>query len=215
MQFVLRSTVMNRNLSYNKITSISNGTFTGLGSLSILFATLHSSRNVILFDSNVMGRDLSYNQITSIFDGAFTGLDSLISLFVASMTRCTMHFVLHLTVINRYLHINRITSISKGAFPDLGSLTELFATCTFVAPCTHVSFIQQGSVLQQNHIDIQRRLRWTWQLDNPVRYLNFFLRVLMLHSTVINRNLFNNQITSISNGIFTGLDSLTTLFVVD
>ncbi len=72
---------------------------------------------------------------------------------------------------------------------------------------------EQGSFLQSNHIYIERHLQWSWQLDHTVGYFTSFHLELVIHALIINRNMAANRIASISNGIFTGLGSLTILFV--
>jgi Leucine-rich repeat (LRR) protein len=74
---------MNRELSYNQITSIPNGAFAGLGNLTTLFVSFEFvTRDVCVLDWGVVTRDLNFNRITSISNGAFTGLGNLTQLFV-------------------------------------------------------------------------------------------------------------------------------------
>ncbi len=80
--FVHYSSVMNRDMSYNQITSISNAAFTGLGNLTSLSGSMNPLCDVFVHYSSVMNRSLHYNQITSISKGVFAGLGNLTTLFV-------------------------------------------------------------------------------------------------------------------------------------
>ncbi len=71
---------------------------------------------------------------------------------------------------------------------------------------------EQVPTWQPNHIYIERRLRWTRQLDRTVCYSISLHNVCVLYSSVMNRQLDYTQITSLWNETFAGLGGLTYLF---
>ncbi len=100
-------------------------------------------------------------------------------LLLKSVTRDVC--VLHWSVVNRDLSFNQITSIFNGAFAGLGNLATLFVTwsCDAWWMCVWLKCREQVPVFQPNHIDIERRLHRTWQLDHTVCYLSLW-RVMNL-----------------------------------
>ena len=159
-----------------------------------------------------MNRDLSSNNITSIPNGTFAGLGSLTALFVlAIVTQCDC---VHWCFVHSDVSSNQITSISNDVFDGLGSLVTLLVTCTHrVLYLRSFACPTQVLVRQLSDIDFQRNIRSTKQLDNAVRYLDSSRSLCTFQLNLDNRSLFNNQITSIPNGTFAGLSSLTALFV--
>ncbi len=114
----------------------------------------------------------------------------------------------------RDLYHNRIKSMASGAFSGLGSLTWLYVAMhcriTPYGVCFHILFMQ-GPGKQPNQIDSYWCIHQTWKPD-----LLVWEDVLPHHDMIFThcscRYLYSNQITSIANGAFTGLGSLTKLY---
>ncbi len=120
--------------------------------------------------------------------------------------------MLHSHVLNRELHTNFITSIPNGAFIGLRSLIVLFAAST---RCTmRVCFILMSSTGVSLGTESHQFLS-AFSLNSAACshcLLHWLCTACFVrHSSVIIRDLSNNLITSISNGAFAGLGSLTTM----
>jgi hypothetical protein len=77
---VLHQTVVNRDVQLNQITSIPNGAFTGLGSLTTLFGALVDPLKKNSYDFRALIRYFYSNPITLIDIGAFSTLSTLSTL---------------------------------------------------------------------------------------------------------------------------------------
>jgi hypothetical protein len=117
--------VLLRSLNGNQITSIENGAFIGLGSLTRLYyeCTMLLELEFIFC---VILRHMHFNLITSIEKGAFVGLSSLTYMFVSLSCMVLGLESIYLYRI-RELYGNRISSIGNGVFTGLGQLTQLCA----------------------------------------------------------------------------------------
>ncbi len=89
----------------------------------------------------------------------------------------------------RVMYLCSIGVSSTGILVSIKSHRFLTAPSLDLATCSHCSFTwilcrvgyvcswecrEQGSVWQPNHIDIEQRLRWTWQIERSVCYLNLW-----------------------------------------
>ncbi len=95
VKVVLKLRAISRYLSYNKITSIENGDFTELDSLTTLSVGI-TFVIVLKLCSSDIHRDLQFNQIAAIKSSSFTGLNSLSNLSVVSMPRILLVLSFHL-----------------------------------------------------------------------------------------------------------------------
>jgi hypothetical protein len=169
-------------------------------------------RSELVLHSVVISRHLFRNTITAISNGTFAGLASLTTLFG------------YLYPSTKYLCMIRVSwkvPIFKPDHIDIERLIrwtrQLDHTVWFFVSgarsiCASFECHEQVHVFQSHHSDIKRRLLWSWQHDRTVWLLDSLHDASMLHSSVINRSLYNNRITSIPSGAFTGLGSLTSLF---
>ncbi len=96
-------------------------------------------------------------------------------------------------------------------YPDF---TGYWFEWSIISECVHLHVRSaQGHELQPNYIDSERDFQWTWWFDRIVRDHELLPWHDLWLTYMICRVLFENAITSIESGAFTGLASLTVLLV--
>lgn len=130
--FMFQAKLQELHLNHNKISSITNLTFTGLQSLTVL----NLRKNILdelgshafLTLPKLEELDLGQNRIARIDPETFAGLQGLRILHLDDneITSVPSEAFLPLTVLAElYLGINAITTIPNGAFKDLSNLNKL------------------------------------------------------------------------------------------
>ncbi len=160
-----------------------------------------------------MNRMLRANYITSILNDIFTGLDNLTTLFVTCTrwAQCLCFILLSRAGTwrtTKWCQFPVAPLLDLAAWPHCLSLRLVSHRI-----CALLERHRQESRWQFNHIDFRRLFHWTRQLDHTVGFLLAKRLFLLDPSAINNRYMDKNRITSIENGSFTGLGSLTYLFV--
>ncbi len=199
-----------RVLSSNKFTLIPSGTFTGLGNLKNLYASIHYHVTTRFFFTYRWCRDLTSNQITSIANDVFTGLASLANLYVTMLYHITM--CCFTGYMCRGLSSNMITSIASGTFTGLASLAELYATmrCHFTTWFFEHCYLGTWTAIKSLWLLVAHSLGLQ---DSQACMLPSMSHHLFNLAYDSRRYMFTNPVTSIAIGAFTGLGSLTDLYV--
>ena len=230
----------NISLSNNKLTSLRDGVFDGLKSLRYLYLSRNRLSDIGLhvFSNqsalrNLRNIHLNDNLLTALQDGVFDGLKSLRYLYLGGnpisdiglrvfSNRSNLRNLRHI-----YLNNSLLTSLQDGVLDGLNSLTSLNLRGNRISVIGLNVFSQRANLRNLWSIDLQDNNLTSLQdgVFDGLKSLSYIylgwnrisdigLHVFSNRSNLSNlRNIYlnNNLLTSLKDGVFDGLNSLTSL----